>query len=79
MLNFLIQSYPDKRLGKCVRNNGFSLYTSGPYSTTFTVPGAKDIVRFPGVIVLWGFVISGFYCIRRKSTRLEKAFIHNAT
>lgn len=78
MLDSLIQSYPDKRLGNVFVITGF-LYTSGYCSINFTVTGAKDIVRFPGEVVLWGFVISGFYCIRRKSTRLEKALIHNAT
>lgn len=55
------------------------LYTSGYCSTNVTVTGAKDIVRFPGVVVFWGFVMSGSYRIRRKSTRLEKSLIHNAT
>ena len=58
---------------------GFPWPVSGSCSTSFTLTGAKDIVRFPGVVVLWGFVISGSYRIRRKSTRLEKSLIHNAT
>ena len=79
MLDSLTQSYPDKRLGKRVRNNGVHLYTSGYCSTNFTVTGAKDIVRFPGVIVLWGFLYQGFTVFVGKSTRLEKALIHSAT
>ena len=55
------------------------LYTSGYCSTNFTVTGAKDVVRFPGVIVLRGFLYQGFTVFVGKSTRLEKALIHNAT
>lgn len=54
-------------------------YTSGYCSINFTVTGAKDIVGCPGVVVLWEVVMSGSYRIRRKSTRLEKSLIHNAT
>lgn len=55
------------------------LYTSGYCSINFTVTGAKDIVLFPGVIVLWVFLYQGFTVFVGKSTRLEKALIHNAT
>ena len=48
------------------------LYTSGYCFANFTVTGAKDIVRFPGVIVLWG--LSGFYCIRREKYKIRKSF-----
>ena len=50
------------------------LYTSGYCFTNFTVTGAKDIVLFPGVIVLWGFLYQGFTVFVGKSTRLEKSF-----
>ena len=50
------------------------LYTSGYCSTNFTVTGAKDIVRFPGVIVLRGFLKSEFYCIRREKHKIRKRF-----
>ena len=73
MLDSLTQSYPDKRLGKRVRNNGVPLYI-GVLLHKFHCNWGKGYSSFSGVIVLWGFLYQGFTVFVGKSTRLEKSF-----
>ena len=71
MLDCLTQSYPDKRLGKRVRNNGVPLYI-GVLLHKFHCNWGKGYSSFSGGDRFMGFFISGFYCIRREKHKIRK-------
>ena len=73
MLDSLTQSYPDKRLGKRVRNNEVPLYI-GVLLHKFHCNWGKGYSSFSGGDRFMGFFISGFYCIRREKHKIRKSF-----
>ena len=56
MLDSLIQTYPDKRLRKRVRNNGVPLYI-GVLLHKFHCNWGKGYSSFSGSVVSWGLVM----------------------
>ena len=73
MLDCLTQSYPDKRLGKRVGNDGVPLYI-GVLLHKFHCNWGKGYSSFSGGDRFMGFFISGFYCIRREKRKIRKSF-----
>ena len=73
MLDSPTQNYPDKRLEKCVHNNGVPLYI-GVLLHKFHCNLGKGYSSFSGGDRFMGFFISGFYCIRREKHKIRKSF-----